>query len=690
MLRTLSLFALLLLGSSVALVAQGKNPASTPPLAAAAPDRGAPADSPAASASNAPATFSLINDREPMVSLDGQWRFQFGDDPRWADPHFDDSGWALVNSEEDWNENGYAGLTGVAWYRFRVTLPAGEEPYSLRLPAVRTCYQLFADGRLILEQGSMPPRARMFFTQPAVVELSDEPRAQPQTITLALRVWHASTWRRYVAGGLNGSAVVGRSDLINAQFTDRSRARLWNYSDLFDLGALEILGFVIALAFFLSRQSEEQFLWFGLLVLGAAGNHLANAWQRLEVSPVGVLEWVKSSFTALFLASSLLFFQTFLKGKRTHWFKFALLCCALWYLNNLASNFGWNSVSFENLLELVFTLPIYLWIYLLVRRRARERWPDSRLLRGPVTVLFGSLYYSQLIWTIQTIGDTFLSNFEIDIKKPFFLTLNDIAEAFFLLAMLAILLRHTARTRQEQDRVTTELEAARSVQQVLVPESLPPTPGLAATAAYFPAEEVGGDFFQILPVLSGDTLLVIGDVAGKGLPAALTVSLMVGTLRALADYTESPAEILTGLNRRLRGRGTGFTTCLALRFSADGTLLTFANAGHLSPYVNGFELRTEPNLPLGIVPETEYTEAHYKLSPGDRVTVLTDGVPEAKNGHELFGFDRTGAWSRHPAAQIAAAARSFGQNDDITVLTVDVVPLTAAEPLASTPELQPA
>ena len=119
-------------------------------------------------------------------------------------------------------------------------------------------------------------------------------------------------------------------------------------------------------------------------------------------------------------------------------------------------------------------------------------------------------------------------------------------------------------------------------------------------------------------------------------------------------------------------------------------MLTFANAGHIAPYVNGFELRTEPNLPLGIVPEAVYDEVRYALNAGDHLTVLTDGVPEAMHHRELFGFERTGQLSRLPAAEIAAAARSFGQNDDITVLTIDIVAIPASHTEQLQPALQPA
>jgi serine phosphatase RsbU (regulator of sigma subunit) len=119
----------------------------------------------------------------------------------------------------------------------------------------------------------------------------------------------------------------------------------------------------------------------------------------------------------------------------------------------------------------------------------------------------------------------------------------------------------------------------------------------------------------------------------------------------------------------------GFTTCLAAHITQGG-LLTLANAGHLLPYLNGEEIDLVGALPLGILAETEYEYAAIQLKPGDRLTFVSDGVVEAQskshgNKDELFGFDRTRALSSQPAAVIAEAARTFGQNDDITVVTVE-------------------
>jgi serine phosphatase RsbU (regulator of sigma subunit) len=155
------------------------------------------------------------------------------------------------------------------------------------------------------------------------------------------------------------------------------------------------------------------------------------------------------------------------------------------------------------------------------------------------------------------------------------------------------------------------------------------------------------------------------------MPAAMTVSLLVGTVRTLAHYTQNPGEILAAMNQRMTGRANGgFTTCLVVRLDPEG-VLTVANAGHLAPYLNGEEVPLDPGLPLGIAPDATYSESTIDVSSGDQLTFLWDGVVEAKNERgELFGFDRTRGLSRQSAETIAQAAQAFGQEDDITVLSV--------------------
>jgi len=229
-----------------------------------------------------------------------------------------------------------------------------------------------------------------------------------------------------------------------------------------------------------------------------------------------------------------------------------------------------------------------------------------------------------------------------------------------------------ARYRRRQAALEMEVQSAREVQQVLMPEELPAIPGFSLATAYLPAGEVGGDFFQTIQVPEG-VLIVLGDVSGKGMGAAMTVSLIVGTVRTLCEADAAPAAILEGLNRRLLGRTRGgFATCLAVLVTADGRL-RLANAGHLSPFLSGRELVLSGSLPLGLVAGVTYEEQINWLPVGDQLTLYTDGVLEARNRRgELYGFERVAhLLARNPSPEmVLAASCNFGQDDDITVLAL--------------------
>jgi serine phosphatase RsbU (regulator of sigma subunit) len=115
---------------------------------------------------------------------------------------------------------------------------------------------------------------------------------------------------------------------------------------------------------------------------------------------------------------------------------------------------------------------------------------------------------------------------------------------------------------------------------------------------------------------------------------------------------------------------TGFTTACCVRLEAGGAF-TIANAGHISPYVSGTEVETVPGLPLGLVAGNEYDETPGQLMANGRMVLMSDGIVEARNKTgELYGFDRLAGLTLRPASEIASTAQAFGQDDDITVVTL--------------------
>jgi GAF domain-containing protein len=214
-----------------------------------------------------------------------------------------------------------------------------------------------------------------------------------------------------------------------------------------------------------------------------------------------------------------------------------------------------------------------------------------------------------------------------------------------------------------------ELHAASTVQQLLLQGASRSTPGFHVESVYLPASEVGGDFFFVSPAPDGSLTAIVGDVSGKGLTAAMRVAMILGVLRG--ESSQDPGEILFHLNNALIAQGQlGFTTACCIRVAPTGEY-TLANAGHIAPYLSGRELDTPPALPLGLIADQSYELTHGFLAPAERLVLLSDGVPEARSPNgELYGFERLSGLTLLPAQQIADAAQSFGQEDDITVLTL--------------------
>jgi phosphoserine phosphatase RsbU/P len=623
--------------------------------------------------SSGPATFSLLTDRQPVVSLDGEWRFHPGDDPHWAEPGFDDSAWPLLRSDQPWSTQGYNGLSGFAWYRFTVQVPSQAMPLAILLPSMLTDYEIFDDGQRIGGFGKMPPHGSLQFNQTLLYHLPAAPAGT--TVQIAIRVWHHPTFAAYLGGGPRyGGGLVGDAALVAHQLELVVGDRSTRIVDFYTVGILDaIVGFTV-FGLYLSRRSEREYLWFAILLISDALLCALFVAGFLFNFPLGWSDFAAETFGAIRIAAALFFFSRILEARRSWLWHVVLITALLDPLNVFLYVLRWAPAATTTALRVLFDVPVALWIITLLLRRSFAGNRNARLLLVPTLLLYGTNIVNGLL----------LSSFQFGwqrrvastgawsiVRTPFPVQLDAFVQLIFVVALLAFLIRRFAQSRASEQQYISDLEAARTLQQVLIPESLPEIPGLKIETAYHPAQEVGGDFYQILPLPSAasDTLIVIGDVAGKGLPAAMTVSLLVGALRSLIEYTQSPGEVLAGLNRRLLGRGTGFTTCVVLRLSSSGTL-TIANAGHLAPYRNGTELATEAALPLGITADAEFPEQTLQLAPGDLLTLITDGVPEATQHRELFGFERTAALSTQQAQVIANTAIGFGQADDITVLSV--------------------
>jgi sigma-B regulation protein RsbU (phosphoserine phosphatase) len=242
------------------------------------------------------------------------------------------------------------------------------------------------------------------------------------------------------------------------------------------------------------------------------------------------------------------------------------------------------------------------------------------------------------------------------------------------------------RESLEKARIEEELRIAGEIQQALLPPRVHTGPGFLAAGSNFPCQAIGGDFFDYLPLPGECVGFALGDVAGKGPPAAILAAVVQGMFYSLAASSEGPAATLARMNRALAGRivATRFATVAYAVLAPDGRLVS-CNGGHNPPVVvaadGGIRTLNRGGLILGIFPEAQYEEEEVRLSPGDTFVLYSDGLNEAESADgEEFGEERVLGWlATHHAleptalvdgliAEVRAFARGVPQADDMTAL----------------------
>jgi serine phosphatase RsbU (regulator of sigma subunit) len=242
-------------------------------------------------------------------------------------------------------------------------------------------------------------------------------------------------------------------------------------------------------------------------------------------------------------------------------------------------------------------------------------------------------------------------------------------------------------TLVEQERLEHELELARQLQQSILPHEFPNLAGFSCTARSRPARVIGGDFYDVLHLPNGRLGLIFGDVAGKGMPAALIMATTRSFLRATTQRWVSPGRALEQVNDLLcPDMPPGiFVTCLFAVLDVDSGRLLYANAGQTLPYrlLDGRVIELEATgMPLGVVIGTRYEGKETAIAPGESLVCFTDGIVEAHNPQrQMLGFPRLEALvASHPGgpalidfllAELAAfTGPEWEQEDDITLVVL--------------------
>ncbi len=612
--------------------------------------------------------FSVAAQGQGLITISPQqcvWHA--GDDPAWAAANLDESGWQPYTN---WRLNPAEPRTWIRCHADLSSLSYVDQP-ALQV-TLYAAYQVFADGHLIGSAGNLQNGE---FTMDAVRDWPLPGRFDhPNAIALRITQRIAST---VPVGTLPPLGILAGDkpllgDRRDAQAFTQIRARLVP-SVCFSI--IGILGLIL-LGLWVNDRSRRELLLLSLACLSLAPIYLDyfGAAALLAFS-AAVYFALWSVFAAINNVVRTLFFFA-IAGRRVpllYWILMALATVA--YSVTLAIPF--------------FPAPLALWL---------DTLRSGVVARGsaPVAILectapfIALLHWKGLTFRTKPLavlcmvwGATMMAFFALrftgtqipgipDLEARWSILMADIeavATLCVVVALLALLSREQQQTARERAVLAGEMQAASEIQRMLAPAAIDTAPGLKIDVAFHPMRDVGGDFYLCRVLSDGRQRVLLGDVSGKGAAAAMAATLLLGA--AAARDSDSPAGLLSHLNRVLRENHlSGFATCLCADLAIDGCL-TLANAGHLPPYRDGRETEVESGLPLGIAPDAEYTVTTLQLDRGDMLTLLSDGVVEARNkAGELFGFERTCGISTESAESIAQAAQAFGQEDDITVLTL--------------------
>ena len=312
----------------------------------------------------------------------------------------------------------------------------------------------------------------------------------------------------------------------------------------------------------------------------------------------------------------------------------------------------------------------------------RERTPDQPLVRASFLVFIAFAIYENL----RGMGLT-----------PWTGNVEHFGFLFFVCGLGTVAARRVFGDQQRLTEIRQELATARRIQESILPGEPPRIAGLDLASRYVSATEVAGDFYEFIPSEGRRLGILVADVSGHGVPAALVASMLKVAVAAQGAHVASPGRVLSEVNAIFHGKlRNQFITALYVYLDLEAGQMTAASAGHPPPLLWRRSSGQVEELPpggvvLGRLRRAAYPEVAVPLSPGDRVLLFTDGIPEALSpggsGGQMFGEERLreilAAHASQPAeataetivAQVAAwTGRSSGFDDDLTLVVAGIEP----------------
>lgn len=324
---------------------------------------------------------------------------------------------------------------------------------------------------------------------------------------------------------------------------------------------------------------------------------------------------------------------------------------------------------------------------------SHDAMEDKRFRQGRSVANFGirAMMAAPLVWRGETLGAVYIDSQGVAAFEKADL------ELLTGIAGQAAAALGNARLHQEllkRQRLERDLHLAERIQQSFLPRRIPEVPGYTFCARYDPAYEVGGDFYDFVRLPQGRLGIVVGDVSGKGVSAALYMARLTRDLRYFALAEADPARVLSWMNQAVieGGQDDIFVTLIYVVLDVENQRLNIANAGHMPPVIRRADegdvhtLDKVSGLPLGVLPDPEYSSESFDLKPGDSMMLYTDGLVEAMSPtKQMYGMERleeilkTGASDANAILERAVQdcqvhVADAPQFDDTTIVTLGLNP----------------
>ena len=447
---------------------------------------------------------------------------------------------------------------------------------------------------------------------------------------------------------------------------------------------LLVIGIITGLVFLIKRKSSELYLlYLAVFIVGYGARVLAgNELLRMSVNvSQDFWEYIDAVATDILPVIFILFLQSFIGWgwKRSVfwlllvWIAYGVTAITIGIVTGLPHFVGGSVIN--NILVILIVVVLSFNRYL---SRGRST-PEGRIIEIGLSVFILAVLYNNLMPE-----DLFLKGS----------TVEQIAFLFFVCCLIYAAIRRSSNTEREYHAILHDLETARQIQLAILPQTLPISSSCTIFPTYLPMTQIGGDFYTFHQLDDKHMGILVADISGHGIPAALLASMIKVAFNSLVDHADHPALLLESVNKALTGQlNNEFITAAYLWFNFADMTMHHASAGHPAPILirngkAGDKAFIAKGIPIGIYEDITYFNETIEISHGDRIVVYTDGLTEVFNPQgELYGKERLLSGlteNRHlPVEKISnhiigkvsswsGRGKSESLDDDVTVIVIDV------------------